>query len=117
MPHILVADDDPDTRELVEIVLRRGFDTGITAAPLIIQHLALFVGMAGGVLAAREGRLLALSTLGQGATGYFAAARLFSVSVSVAVTVFLAAASFQFVASERPFARRKGCSRIDRCER
>lgn len=30
MPHILVAEDDPDTRELVEIVLRRA-DFRVTA--------------------------------------------------------------------------------------
>src|SRR5438128_7782214 len=50
---------------VVEILLRRTLQTGITGAALIVQHLALIVGMAGGAIAAREGRLLALSTLGE----------------------------------------------------
>ena len=48
---------------LAEIVLRRTLHTGIAGASLIVQHLALIVGMLGGAIAAREGRLLALSTL------------------------------------------------------
>ena len=49
---------------LVEIVLRRTLHTGVAGASLIVQHLALIVGMLGGAIAAREGRLLALSTVG-----------------------------------------------------
>src|SRR4051794_9461922 len=49
---------------VVEIVLRRTLHAGIQGAPLIVQHLALIVGMLGGAIAAREGRMLALSTLG-----------------------------------------------------
>jgi len=40
MPHILVADDDPDTRELVEIVLRRAdFDVTVTDDPCTVVEL------------------------------------------------------------------------------
>src|SRR5438876_8046587 len=49
---------------LVEIVLRRTLGTGVEGASLIVQHLALVAGMLGGAIAAREGRMLALSTLG-----------------------------------------------------
>jgi CheY-like chemotaxis protein len=40
MPHILVADDDPDTRELVEIVLRRAdFRVTVTDDPCTVVEL------------------------------------------------------------------------------
>ena len=40
MPHILVADDDPDTRELVEIVLRRAdFRVTVTDDPYTVVEL------------------------------------------------------------------------------
>ena len=90
---------------LTEIVLRRVFDTGITGAALIVQHLALFVGMFGGVIAARDGRLLTLSTFGERSGRFHAAGRVFSGSVSAAVTAFLAIASYQFVRSEQPFGK------------
>ena len=46
---------------LAEIVLRQ-FSVGIPSAPDFLRHLTLLVGMAGGALAAREGRLLALAS-------------------------------------------------------
>jgi CheY-like chemotaxis protein len=40
MPHILVAEDDPDTRELVEIVLRRAdFRVTVTDDPFMVVEL------------------------------------------------------------------------------
>ena len=48
---------------LAESFLRRAFHTGIPASTTIVQHMVLVVGMLGGAIAAREGRLLALSTL------------------------------------------------------
>src|SRR5712671_4994547 len=54
---------------LVESTLRHTFQTGISGATLIEQHLGLILGMLGGAIAAREGRLLALSTLGDTALG------------------------------------------------
>ena len=40
MPHILVAEDDPDTRELVEIVLRRAdFRVTVTDDPCTVVEL------------------------------------------------------------------------------
>ena len=46
---------------VAEIVLRSVFRTGISGSSAIVQHLTLIVGMLGGAIAAREGRLLALS--------------------------------------------------------
>jgi len=46
---------------VAEIVLRAVFKTGISGSSAIVQHLTLIVGMLGGALAARDGRLLALS--------------------------------------------------------
>src|SRR3954469_24075130 len=48
---------------LAEILLRQ-FSVGIPSAPDFLRHLTLLVGMAGGAIAAREGRLLALATGG-----------------------------------------------------
>lgn len=92
---------------LAETLLRHLFQTGITASALIVQHLALFVGMLGGVIAAREGRLLSLSTLGErGDRSVFTViARIFSGAVSAVVAGCLAVASYWFVESERPFGR------------
>src|SRR5262245_2976690 len=53
---------------LGEIVLRRTLHTGIGAS-IIVQHLAFIAGMLGGAIAAREGRMLALSTLGESLLG------------------------------------------------
>jgi hypothetical protein len=49
---------------LAESFLRRTFHSGIPASTSIVQHLVLIVGMLGGAIAAREGRLLSLSNFG-----------------------------------------------------
>ena len=49
---------------LAEVFLRKSLHTGIPASASILQHLTLVVGMMGGAIAARQNRLLALSTLG-----------------------------------------------------
>ncbi len=54
---------------LAQALLRKVFDTGITGANTITQSMVLIVGMLGGALAARDGRLLALSTLRTVLTG------------------------------------------------
>ena len=46
---------------VVEILLRAIFKTGLSGSSSIVQHLTLIVGMLGGAIAARDGRLLALS--------------------------------------------------------
>jgi tripartite ATP-independent transporter DctM subunit len=47
---------------LLEIAWRRFFGAGIPASGPIVQHLVLWVGLLGAIVAAREGRLLALAT-------------------------------------------------------
>jgi C4-dicarboxylate transporter DctM subunit len=88
---------------LAESFLRRAFHVGIPASTTIVQHMVLVVGMLGGAIAAREGRLLSLSTLGDTALHGRAkiALRIFSSGVSTAVTAFLSLASYQFVVAER----------------
>jgi len=88
---------------LAESVLRRTFHLGIPASTTIVQHMVLVVGMLGGAIAAREGRLLALSTLGETALHgrLKSAARIFTSSVAATISAFLSLASYQFVATER----------------
>jgi C4-dicarboxylate transporter DctM subunit len=88
---------------LAESVLRRVFHVGIPASTTIVQHMVLVVGMLGGAIAAREGRLLSLSTLGETALRgrWKTVSRIFTTGVSATVSAFLSLASFQFVQSER----------------
>ncbi len=82
---------------ILEIVLRQ-FDSGISGNSAIQQHLVLFVAMVGGVIAAREFRLLSLSTFtAYLKSGYAVAAKLISSSVAVFVTMALAAGSWRYV--------------------
>lgn len=40
-PHILLADDDPDTREMVQLVLQHaGFRVSVTGNPAEVLYLA-----------------------------------------------------------------------------
>jgi C4-dicarboxylate transporter, DctM subunit len=88
---------------LAESFLRRIFHTGIPASTSIVQHMVLVVGMIGGAIAAREGRLLSLSTFGETSLKgrLKSASRFFTGSVSAAVSGFLCLAAFQFVQTER----------------
>jgi C4-dicarboxylate transporter DctM subunit len=88
---------------LAEAVLRRTLHTGIPASTSIVQHAVLLVGMLGGAIAAREGRLLALSTLEHTLIPdrFRPASRIVTSSIAAAVTGLLAVASAQFVLSER----------------
>ncbi len=87
---------------LSEIVLRKLFQTGISGSAAFQQHLTLLIGLLGGLLAARERRLLALSTLTQFLKGRWqTAARIFSSSVAAALSVFLCVAAAQLVQSEK----------------
>ena len=47
---------------IAEIVLRSTLGFGVPGSGSIVQHLTLAVGMLGGAVAAREARLLSLST-------------------------------------------------------
>jgi len=86
---------------LLEIVLRATLQTGISGSNALVQHMTLVIGMLGGAVAAREKRLLALST------GAFLKGRvklgaaLFSGAVAATIGFFLGVASFQFVLTEK----------------
>jgi len=88
---------------LAEALLRRTLRAGIPASTSIVQHAVLLVGMLGGAIAARERRLLALSTLEQTwiPENLRPASRIFTSAVATVVTIFLAVASAQFVLTER----------------
>ena len=87
---------------LLEIILRSGWHTGLAGSGAIVQHLTLVVGMLGGALAAREGRLLALSTASLLLPdSWKRSAQWFSQTFSAAVTMLLCLASLQFVQAER----------------
>jgi len=92
---------------LIEVVVRRLFHTGIEGAAIIVQHLGLVAAMLGGAVAAREGRLVSLSTLGHSALRGRAhsLAQMLGGAVGGLVTGFLSLASLHFVVSERPFSK------------
>jgi tripartite ATP-independent transporter DctM subunit len=92
---------------IADALLRGIAGRGITAAPLIVQHLGLVAGMLGGAIAAREGRLLLLSTIGDSMLrgGAQATARAFAGAVGGLVTAFLAMASYTFVQTEQQFGK------------
>jgi tripartite ATP-independent transporter DctM subunit len=87
---------------LAESLLRGTLKTGISGVTAIVQHLTLIVGMLGGAVAARENRLLALSTGAILPPGKVqAAGRLFAHAIGAAITGVLCAASVEFVRAER----------------
>jgi C4-dicarboxylate transporter, DctM subunit len=88
---------------LAEAALRRTLHAGIPGSNAILQHLILILGMLGSAVAAREKRLLALSTLQD---TFFRGSlqawiRVFSAGVSGCIVVCLDIASCQFILTER----------------
>lgn len=82
----------------LEILLRKFFRTGLPASTTIVQHLVLVIGMLGGALAARENRLLALSTFNTYLRGRLKeAATAFSGGFAAAMSALLCLASVDFV--------------------
>ena len=86
---------------LTEIVSRKLGWRGIKGSSAFIQHFTMLISVLGGVLAARSGRLLTLSSLpGQLKGSWKSGALIFSGAFAVAVSVVLAAAGWQFVQAE-----------------
>ena len=86
---------------LLEIGLRKLFNTGITGSSSFVQHLTLLVGVLGGALAARDKRLLSLSNL----PNLFPprlkdAATIFSSGLAAAITTILCVSAWEFVQAE-----------------
>jgi C4-dicarboxylate transporter DctM subunit len=91
---------------VAEILLRKIFGTGISGSSAIVQHLTLIVGMIGGAVAAREGRLLALSPVQMLLKGRaLAAAQIIGGGFAVAISFFLCLASAQFVFAVKPLGK------------
>lgn len=91
---------------IVNSLLRKIFGTGIAGSSVITQSLVLVVGMLGGAAAARDGRLLSLSTLRTVLSGRWkTAALVYSNGFAVAITVLLSAAGFMYVNSVRPLGK------------
>ncbi len=84
-----------------EIVLRTFFHASLGNAGSLAQHLTLVVSLVGGVLAARDSRLLALSTASWLHGSWAVRARWFSGAIAATVSAALGLASAQFVAAER----------------
>jgi len=86
---------------LLEMALRR-FHTGISGASGFVQHFTLVIGMLGGAIAAREGRLLSFSTLSSFLKGKLKAIGLIiSSGTGAAISALLCVASIQFVLTEK----------------
>jgi len=86
---------------LAEIFLRKLTGKGIAGSSAFVQHFTLLVGVLGGALAAREGRLLTLSSLPNLLKPHWkAAAIIFSRGVAAALSIVLCVAGWQFMLSE-----------------
>jgi len=90
---------------LLALVLRPLIHAGLDGGTAIVQHLVLIVGMLGAAMAARDGRLIALSnleeTLFRGRAR--AAAKIFTAAASMSISALLGVAGLQFALSEREF--------------
>src|SRR6266536_3797645 len=87
---------------IAEASLRRTLHIGIASSTAVVQHLTLFIAMMGGALAARDNRLLVLSTLGTLLKGRLpTVAQVFSSACAAAITALLCLAGIQFVSAER----------------
>ncbi len=83
---------------LLEIVLRKTANAGIAGASSFVQHFTLLVGVLGGAIAAREGRLLSLSTLSNVFPGIWKpAAIIFSNALAAAISAILCLAAWKWV--------------------
>jgi C4-dicarboxylate transporter DctM subunit len=87
---------------LAEMLLRRFFHTGISSAASLVQHFCLVLGMVGGAIAARDERLLSLSTVSTFLKGSpKSAAQIFGHAFGAAISAVLGLAAWQFVQQER----------------
>lgn len=84
------------------VVPLRAIHVQIKGQGSIVQHLTLLAGMIGGAIAAREGRLLSLSSVDLLVRGRLrTVAHGFAGAVAATVTAMLCLASLRFVLSER----------------
>lgn len=87
---------------VAEMILRATGSAGIPGASAVTQHLVLLVGMIGGAVAARDKRMLALSTVDAFLKGAWkSAAHVATHALAAGIAAWLAVAGWQFVADER----------------
>lgn len=89
---------------LVAVPIAEGLLRGsISGASTIVAHLTLVVGMLGGAIAARENRMLALSTIDTFLKGNLRATlHSLTFGFAAAVAAFLCVAGVQWIETERP---------------
>lgn len=86
---------------VLEVVQRTLSFSIVSGATAITQHLTLVLSMLGAAVAAREGRLLALSTLNTLFKGWWKeAANIFSHGLASAISAFLVQASVQLIRAD-----------------
>lgn len=91
---------------IAEMILRATGSAGISGASAVTQHLVLVVGMVGGAVAARERRMLALSTVDAFLKGRWkSTAHLVTHALAAGIAAWLAVAGWKFVDDERAVAR------------
>ena len=86
---------------VIEMISRQFRWSGIPGSAVIVQQLTLWIGMLGGMLASRSGRLLGLSSSSFLPQSWIAPAKIFWSAALAAVSTCLAYASWVFVQSER----------------
>jgi tripartite ATP-independent transporter DctM subunit len=86
---------------VIEVAGRLGTGIGVPGAIVLVQHLTLWVALAGAVLAARNKQLLALSTARLLPARWQSRVGVFTSAISVAVITALVIASVDFVRIER----------------
>jgi tripartite ATP-independent transporter DctM subunit len=86
---------------VIEMVARLFRWSGIPGSAVIVQQLTLWIGMLGGMLASRSGRLLGLSSSSFLPKSWIAPVKIFWSAALAAVATCLAYASWVFVQSER----------------
>lgn len=88
---------------LVEVVARVSLSGGISGSIPIVQHLTLVITFVGAAIAARDQRLLALSTAKILPKAWEPTLRIFSSAAAVGICAGLTVASWQLVETEREF--------------
>lgn len=87
---------------LTERLLREFTDFGISGASDFVQHLSLVVAMLGGAMAAKENKLLAISTVSQIVPDRWKDYILtLAYGTAAATTIFLGLASIELITTER----------------
>ncbi len=86
---------------VIEMIARQFRWSGIPGSAVIVQQLTLWIGMLGGMLASRSGRLLGLSSSSFLPESWLVPAKIFWSAALAAVSTCLAYASWVFVQSER----------------